>query len=111
MSVNPYYTQKVRGFQQETVKYSQNSVVFALRRTLHQCPRCGSTAVVATPIRKAADIVLSAGRRFGLSLGVVTPEGGRHWLDLGVNMLSTGNDYSFVLAGARQNLELLRAGK
>ena len=52
MSVNLYYTQKVRGFQQETVKYSQNSVVFALRRTLHQCPRCGSTAVVATPIRK-----------------------------------------------------------
>ena len=52
MSVNLYYTQKVRGFQQETVKYSPNSVVFALRRTLHQCPRYGSTAVVATPIRK-----------------------------------------------------------
>ena len=52
MSVNLYYTQKVRGFQQETVKYSQNSVVFALRRTRHQCPRCGSTAVVATPLRK-----------------------------------------------------------
>ena len=68
-------------------------------------------ARVTELIRKAADIVLSSGRRFGLSLGVVTPEGGRHWLDLGVNMLSTGNDYSFVLDGARRNLELLRAGR
>ena len=30
MPVNLYYTQKVRGFQQETVKYSEKTVTFAL---------------------------------------------------------------------------------
>ncbi|MBE6359570.1 MAG: aldolase [Lentisphaerae bacterium] len=63
-------------------------------------------------IRKAADWVLPAGRRFGLSLGgELTVEKIKHFLDLGINMISTGNDYSFILQGARKNLEMLRAGK
>jgi len=52
MPVNFYYTQRVRGFQQESEKYTGESATFHLRRTQHRCPRCGSTAVVATPLRR-----------------------------------------------------------
>ena len=52
MPVNLYYTQKVRGFQQETVKYSEKTVTFALRRTIHRCPRCGSSDVFPEAIRR-----------------------------------------------------------
>ena len=51
MPVNLYYTQKVRGFQQEKVKYSKESVEIRLKRTKHQCFHCGSTAVTVEPIR------------------------------------------------------------
>ena len=40
MPVNLYYTQKVRGFQQEKVKYSKESVEIRLKRTKHQCSHC-----------------------------------------------------------------------
>ena len=52
MPTDLYYTQRVRGFQQESVKYSPNSAVFALLRTQQRCPRCGSESVVVTPIRR-----------------------------------------------------------
>ena len=52
MPVNLYYTQRVRGFQQETVKYSEKTVTFTLRRTIHRCPRCGSINVSAEGIRR-----------------------------------------------------------
>ena len=51
MPVNLYYTQKVRGFQQESVKYSKESIEIRLKRTKHQCPHCGSTSVTVEPIR------------------------------------------------------------
>ena len=51
MPVNLYYTQKVRGFQQEKVKYSKESVELRLKRTKHQCSYCGSTAVTVEPVR------------------------------------------------------------
>ena len=54
MPVNLYYTQKVRGFQQEKVKYSKESVELRLKRTKHQCAYCGSTAVTVEPIRSRA---------------------------------------------------------
>ena len=66
---------------------------------------------VTNLIRRAADLVLPAGRRLGLSLGFVVSENLNHWLDLGINMISTGNDFSFILNGARENLEILRSGK
>ena len=44
MPVNLYYTQKVRGFQQEKVKYSKENVEIHLKRTKHQCQYCGSCA-------------------------------------------------------------------
>ena len=52
MPVNLYYTQRVRGFQQDSEKYTSESATFLLRRTRQRCPRCGSTAVVATPLRR-----------------------------------------------------------
>jgi len=52
MPVNLYYTQRVRGFQQIKEKYTSESATFLLRRTQQRCPRCGSTAVVATPLRR-----------------------------------------------------------
>ena len=51
MPVNLYYTQKVRGFQQTNVKYSNKGVEIRLKRTKHQCSNCGSTAVTVEPIR------------------------------------------------------------
>ena len=51
MSVNLYYTQKVRRFQQEKIKYSKNSATIYLRRTKHQCPFCGSKSITVEPFR------------------------------------------------------------
>ena len=51
MPVNLYYTQRVRGFQQENVKYLKNSVEIQLTRTKHQCPYCASTRVTVVAIR------------------------------------------------------------
>ena len=51
MPVNLYYTQKVRGFQQEKIKYSKNSATIYLRRTKHQCPFCGSESITVEPFR------------------------------------------------------------
>lgn len=59
-------------------------------------------------IRHASNIVNSAGKRFCLSLGAVNAEQRNHWLSLGVTMLSTGNECSFILNGAKENLKLLR---
>ena len=45
MPVNLYYTQEVRGFQQEQVKYSSKNVEIRLKRTKHQCPHfCHKTS-------------------------------------------------------------------
>ena len=52
MPVNLYCTQKVRGLQQEKVKYSPKRVEIHLKRTKHQCSYCGSTAVTVEPIRR-----------------------------------------------------------
>ena len=51
MPVNLYYTQKVRGFQQEKVKYSKESVELRLKRTKHLCSYCNSTAATVEPVR------------------------------------------------------------
>ncbi len=50
MPVNLYYTQKIRGFQQQSVKYTSNSVLFLLKRTKFQCRRCGFESVTVEPI-------------------------------------------------------------
>ena len=47
MPTNFYHTQKVRGFQQQKVKYSKENVEIRLKRTKQQCP---STTVSVKPI-------------------------------------------------------------
>ncbi len=50
MPDNLYYTQKVRGFQQQKVEKAQNRLIYHLKRTKHRCPCCGSTHVAAEAI-------------------------------------------------------------
>ena len=42
MPVNLYYTQRIRGFQQESVKYNASGVRYSLKRTRFQCRRAAS---------------------------------------------------------------------
>ena len=75
------------------------------------CPGDVYGPVVTDLVRRAGAIVRGAGRRFGVSMGAAPEEKFRHWRELGINMISTGNDYTFVLNGARQNLAVLRSLK
>ena len=75
------------------------------------CPGDVYGPVVTDLVRRAGAIVRGAGRRFGVSMGSAPEEKFRHWRELGINMISTGNDYTFVLNGARQNLAVLRSLK
>lgn len=50
MPVNLYYTQRIRGFQQESVKYNGSSVRYSLKRTKFQCSHCGSLDVTPEPL-------------------------------------------------------------
>ncbi|MDD5599347.1 MAG: transposase [Victivallaceae bacterium] len=45
MSVNLYHSQRVRGFQQQSVKYSGRTMIIVLKRTKFNCPWCGSLDV------------------------------------------------------------------
>ena len=72
------------------------------------CPGDIYGETVTALIRRASETVRAAGKRLGLSLGVAEPDKFQHWRDLGVTMISTGNDYTFVLNGAKNNLSALR---
>lgn len=50
MPINLYYTQRIRGFQQESVKYNTSSVRYSLKRTRFQCNHCGSSDVTTEPL-------------------------------------------------------------
>ena len=73
------------------------------------CPGDIYGETVTALVRRAAELVIPSGKRLGLSLGAVTSEALQHWLALGINMISTGNDYSFILNGAKNNLALLKS--
>ena len=49
MSVNFYYTQRLRGFQQQSIKYNGSSVRYVQKRTKFQCDHCGSKQVSVEP--------------------------------------------------------------
>lgn len=42
MSVSLYHTQRIRGFQQQSGKYSGRTMIISLKRTKFNCPWCGS---------------------------------------------------------------------
>ncbi len=50
MPDNLYYTQQVRGFQQQKVEKARNRLIYHLKRTKHRCPCCGSPHVAAEAI-------------------------------------------------------------
>ena len=50
MPVKLYYTQQVRGSQQENIKNFKKSAENRLKRSKYQCPYCGSTDVAVEPI-------------------------------------------------------------
>lgn len=52
MPVNLYYTQRIRGFQQESVKYNASGVRYSLKRTRFQCRYCGSSRVTVKPLSR-----------------------------------------------------------
>ncbi len=54
MSVNLYYTQGIRGFQQEKVEYSNKTIIFTLKRIKFQCSKCGSTDLTITSLGQRA---------------------------------------------------------
>ena len=49
MPVNLYYAQRIRGFQQESVKYHTSGVRYPLKRIRFQCSRCASPGVPSEP--------------------------------------------------------------
>ncbi len=50
MPVNLYDPQRIRGFQQESVKYNGSSVRYSLKRTRVPCNHCGSPDVTSEPL-------------------------------------------------------------
>ena len=57
-------TQKIRGFQHKSFKYSKEKLIWYISKKIFHCPRCGCTKVRAEPIR-VRDI---QGLPFGKSL-------------------------------------------
>ena len=64
MPVNLYYTQRIRGFQQESVKYNGSSMRYSLKRTKFQCNHCGSPDVTVEPLGQRLVCIKLAGRCF-----------------------------------------------
>ena len=59
-------------------------------------------------IRQAIAILRDAGKPIGVSLGTTDPEQIAFWRDLGINIISTGTEYDYILRGAAQNLQNVR---
>ena len=59
-------------------------------------------------IRKAIDILKSAGKTIGISLGTTDVSELEFWHNLGINMISSGTDYDYIMRGARDNLKNFR---
>jgi len=59
-------------------------------------------------IRNAIQILRDAGKIIGLSSGDSSAKTLQYWYDMGINMISAGADYNFILAGARETLVNLR---
>ena len=60
-------------------------------------------------IRRTIREVKAAGKTIGLSYGPYDGETIAHWKNLGIEMLSVGNDAGYILDGARAALRNLRA--
>lgn len=59
-------------------------------------------------IRRAISIIKDAGKPVGVSTGSTDPEVTGFWHDLGIDIISTGTDYDYIMRGARDNLADMR---
>ncbi len=59
-------------------------------------------------IRRAISIIKDAGKPVGVSTGSTDPEVTGFWHDLGIDIISTGTDYDYIMRGARDNLSDMR---
>jgi 2-keto-3-deoxy-L-rhamnonate aldolase RhmA len=48
------------------------------------------------------------GKPIGISTGSTDPEVQKYWFDLGINIISTGTDYHYLMHGAKANLAQMR---
>lgn len=55
-------------------------------------------------IKEAIAILKDHHKCIGLSIGSIDPEEVRCWRDMGINMISSGGDYNYVVAGAKKFL-------
>lgn len=60
-------------------------------------------------IREAVAILRDAGKPIGVSTGSTDPAVTSFWHGLGINIISSGTDYDYLLAGARKNLADIRS--
>lgn len=59
-------------------------------------------------IKKAIKILKENNKTIGVSTGDTSFETLKFWHDLGVNMISTGADYAYILKNAKSTLEVVR---
>lgn len=59
-------------------------------------------------IRRAIDILKSAGKPIGVSTGSTDRKVTEFWHDLGINIISSGTDYDYIVRGASENLKVMR---
>jgi len=59
-------------------------------------------------IKEAIGILKAAKKTIGVSTGSADPEVIRFWHDLGINMISSGVDYGYLIHGASDNLKNIR---
>lgn len=59
-------------------------------------------------MKKAIEILKKHGKPIGISTGSTDPEVQKYWFDMGINIISTGTDYHYLMHGARDNLAQMR---
>ena len=59
-------------------------------------------------IRRAISILREAGKPIGVSTGSTDRAVTEFWHNLGINIISTGTDYDYILRGAAENLATMR---
>lgn len=59
-------------------------------------------------IRHAIDLIRPTGKAIGVSTGSFDPAVTGFWYNLGINMISSGTDYDYILQTARENCRNLR---
>ena len=59
-------------------------------------------------IKKAIEILKKHNKTIGISLGTTDKNELQFWHDLGINMISSGTDYDYIMRGARENLRNFR---